>query len=357
MPDAAVNVTNAEEPAAERFDPARMQGRMIESEHLARYRWATEFAAGRRVLDAGCGHGYGAALLAQAGATEVVGVDISQEVIDAAQESTRANVTLEVGDVTRLSHPDASFGLIVCFEVIEHLAEPDRALDEFARLLADDGILVVSSPNRDVYTKGNPHHIHEYLPDELNDALAARFPTVTLRRQHTWIASGILDDESFATGDDSPLPELTVRKLEVNEPGREIYTLAVAGRGPLPSDHGVIELNAPVELRQWDALWHEQRVAIEQQIELIGQQKRLLDTQQLELGQLRHALVEAEREISVVHEQQAELAELHQLLEQLEGVGADRDLYKRRYEDIAYSKSWRMTKFLRDIADSLRPSR
>ena len=70
----------------ERFVPAEMHGQLVEAEHLARYLWATRFAAGRRVLDAGCGMGYGSVLLAAAGAESVEGVDASEAVIAVAEE-------------------------------------------------------------------------------------------------------------------------------------------------------------------------------------------------------------------------------------------------------------------------------
>ena len=56
---------------AERFVPDVMRCTLVEAEHLARYRWAAQFARGRRVLDAGCGTAYGSELLATEGAAEV----------------------------------------------------------------------------------------------------------------------------------------------------------------------------------------------------------------------------------------------------------------------------------------------
>ena len=80
--------------------------------------------------------------------------------------------------------------------MIEHVAEPERVLDELRRVLRPSGLLVISTPNRDVFTPGNPHHLHELTPDELREALGSRFGSVALRRQHTWMASGVLDDDA-----------------------------------------------------------------------------------------------------------------------------------------------------------------
>ena len=68
---------------------------------------------------------------------------------------------------------DRSFDLVVCFEVIEHLEEPDAALRELERVVAADGVVLVSSPNRDVYEPGNPHHLHEYTPRRAAPGAAA----------------------------------------------------------------------------------------------------------------------------------------------------------------------------------------
>ena len=87
---------------AERFVPDRDRGRLIEAEHVSRYRWAAQIAAGRTVLDAGCGTAYGCALLAEAGAREVVGVDRAADVLAAVAGDLPETVTLQTGDLNAL---------------------------------------------------------------------------------------------------------------------------------------------------------------------------------------------------------------------------------------------------------------
>ena len=136
--------------ADERFVPGTADGELMEVEHFARYRWASQLVAGRRVLDAGCGVGYGSALLADAGAAEVVGLDLSAKAVHAAAQGVPANATFVTGDVHTLAFEDERFDVVVCFEVIEHVEAQDEVIAELARVLAADGVLVVSSPNRDV---------------------------------------------------------------------------------------------------------------------------------------------------------------------------------------------------------------
>src|SRR5688572_26991292 len=90
----------------ERFDPASVRGEMTDAEHLARYAWAAQLTKGRRVLDAGCGLGYGSALLAGAGAGSVTGMDIAPAVVEVARGRVPAGVTLVEGDVHQLPFED-----------------------------------------------------------------------------------------------------------------------------------------------------------------------------------------------------------------------------------------------------------
>ena len=71
----------------ERFVPESMRDELLAAEHLARYEWAGGLAPGRRVLDAGCGTGYGAEMLAAAGAASVMGVDSAAAVVEAARRA------------------------------------------------------------------------------------------------------------------------------------------------------------------------------------------------------------------------------------------------------------------------------
>ena len=231
-------------PNDERFVPGTADGELIEVEHLARYRWAGQLVAGRTVLDAGCGVGYGSAMLARAGAGEVVGLDLSARAIEAAREAAPANASFVVGDVHALPFAAGRFELVVCFEVIEHVESQDDVIAELARVLAPGGVLAISSPNRDVYPAGNPHHLHEYVPEELRSAVAAHFDHVQLRRQHAWLASAVLDDEQAADASLQPRDDVRVAKTLGRDPGSEPFTIALASREPLPATSGAVVLSA-----------------------------------------------------------------------------------------------------------------
>lgn len=170
----------------ERFTPECV--REIWYEHWHRYAFVRPLCVGRRVLDAACGEGYGSALLAPV-ATSVTGIDLDVATIEHARTRYRdvANLEFRQGSVTALDLDDASIDVIVSFETIEHLTAQEDMLAEFGRVLAPDGLLVISSPDRDNYNAGeaepNPFHLRELSRVEFEALLRARFPAVALYGQ------------------------------------------------------------------------------------------------------------------------------------------------------------------------------
>lgn len=211
-----------------------MGGLSIDAEHRARYWWATGLVSGKDVLDAACGTGYGANILAGAGAATVVGIDRAAHVIEFARRQASKSAEFRVGNLLDLPFPDRTFDVATCFEAIEHVETPETVLDELRRVLKLDGVLAISSPNRDVHVAGNPHHHHEFTPDELEPALRDRFEHVRLLRQHRWLATAILEDAAFESGDGRPVHGTVVHKVSPAELGAEMYTLALASDAPLP---------------------------------------------------------------------------------------------------------------------------
>jgi SAM-dependent methyltransferase len=169
----------------ERVIPGQVDVDLL-NEHLARYTFATRLARGKRVLDAGCGAGYGSAELAHAAQT-VVGVDVAAEAVDFAREHYRLpNLRFEQASCAALPHRDSIFDLVVAFEVIEHLENWRDFLREARRVLAPNGQFIVSTPNKLYYTESrgaegaNPFHAHEFEFEEFRTELKAIFPYVSL---------------------------------------------------------------------------------------------------------------------------------------------------------------------------------
>ena len=171
-------------------------------EHVERYRFARDHARGKRVLDIACGEGYGTSALARAGASSVIGVDVSGEACERARQ--KYGLDFRVGDAQAIPLPDRSIDLVVSFETIEHVEDASGFTRECARVLVPDGVLIVSSPNRPVYSGSgptNPFHRFEFDEGEFRGLLACYFRDVRLFTQFPrtaawWSARSLVAEES-----------------------------------------------------------------------------------------------------------------------------------------------------------------
>ena len=151
--------------------------------HLAVYVWVARQVAGLRVIDMGCGEGYGADLLA-AGAATVVGVEANPDAFEHARlRYRRPNLRFARAMVETYAEPcDA----IVLLQTIEHLRDPGAVLEHFAAMLAPGGAVFVTTPN--VLTlappgaarSDNPWHVHEYRAEEFRTLCRAHYSRVDL---------------------------------------------------------------------------------------------------------------------------------------------------------------------------------
>jgi 2-polyprenyl-3-methyl-5-hydroxy-6-metoxy-1,4-benzoquinol methylase len=134
--------------------------------HLAAYRWAATRARGKRVLDAGCGEGYGAALLAEH-ARAVLGIDRAEPIAIGQARHRAQNLEYRVADLDRLESFGERFDLVVSFQVIEHLPDPVGFLRGLRACTAPGGELIVTTPNRLMSVSENPYHLREWTAPEL----------------------------------------------------------------------------------------------------------------------------------------------------------------------------------------------
>ena len=169
----------------ERVIPGQVDPDLL-NEHLARYAFAARLARGKRVLDAGCGAGYGSAELVKS-ALSVVGVDAAADATTYAREHYRLpNLHFEQASCSGLPHRDATFDLVVAFEVIEHLPDWREFLQEARRVLTPTGHFIVSTPNKLYYQQSrvrvgpNPFHAHEFEFGEFRNELSSIFPYISL---------------------------------------------------------------------------------------------------------------------------------------------------------------------------------
>lgn len=179
----------------ERFTPECV--REIAYEHWHRYAFALSLVEGKYVLDAACGEGFGADMLASR-AAGVQAVDIDMMSIKHARQRyvSKDNLVFSQADVTDLdSLPDKSVDVICSFETLEHVTDHDRMLAGFQRILRDDGLLLISTPDKKNYTDAtgvtNPHHVRELYFDEFSGLLDRHFAAKKIYTQKLLFQSNL----------------------------------------------------------------------------------------------------------------------------------------------------------------------
>lgn len=212
-------------------------------EHLHRYRLAASFAHGKHVLELASGEGFGAAMLATE-AQSVVAVELdSNAVAHSRMTYPLDNLEFTEGSMLHLDgYSNGSFDLVVCFEAIEHVQEQRELIEGIARVMRPDGLVVLSTPDRDAYNAvihdPNPFHVRELNRAELLDLLQPHFPHVAL-----WGQTGI--SGSRLTRIDEPPGNGAMQEAFVMRRGdewteqttaRPTYLVAVASR--LAFQHG-----------------------------------------------------------------------------------------------------------------------
>lgn len=152
--------------------------------HEVVYRWLAQrwradrlgpSAAGAAALvDAGCGEGYGADLLAEALADAVIGLDYDAVTIGHVAASY-PRVRAVRGNLAAFPLADDSVSAVVSLQVIEHLWDLAGFLAECRRVTVPGGAIAVSTPNRPVFSPGlprrakptNPFHVEEFDADQV----------------------------------------------------------------------------------------------------------------------------------------------------------------------------------------------
>ncbi len=161
----------------ERYIPG-IEG-FIKSEHMHRYVMSMDFINDKIVLDIACGEGYGSFMVSSR-AKNVHGVDIDSDTINYAQSKyKKSNLNFVIGDITNLVFEDDTFDVIICFETIEHVVDYEKSLMELKRVLKKDGILIMSTPNKYVYSDSrnfkNNYHFHEFYFEEYKSWIQKKF--------------------------------------------------------------------------------------------------------------------------------------------------------------------------------------
>ena len=161
------------------------QSSVLFARHVAAYKFCAQYCLGKRVIDIGCGDGYGTNLLSKY-ASEVVGIDMDKAtIVHAHEQYTKKNITFAVGDAESL--PGCiTFDVVVSFQLIEHIHDTEKYLSQIKKVLKKNGIVVLTTPNRLLRLENNQKpwntfHITEYSGRSLYSLLSRYFDTVEIR--------------------------------------------------------------------------------------------------------------------------------------------------------------------------------
>jgi 2-polyprenyl-3-methyl-5-hydroxy-6-metoxy-1,4-benzoquinol methylase len=219
----------------ERLIPEGNTQTLTYGEHLSRYIAAKELVRTKDVLDVASGTGYGSQMLAES-AKSVKGLDYSQDAVNYSSEKYPAkNLEYICGNAEKMPFKDNQFDVVVSLETIEHLPRPDVFIKEVKRVLKDNGIFIVSTPNDDEFMDGNEFHVHEFQFEELNKLIKANFKRFDYYYQGTYFAATLLNKKEFTTGIRDEKRNIS---MTFGQPiNKAIYFLAVASnsKAKLPS--------------------------------------------------------------------------------------------------------------------------
>lgn len=295
----------------ERVIPGQVDADLY-NEHFARYAFAARFTEGKRVLDIGCGAGYGTLELARTAST-AVGIDVSLDAVSYARGGYSApNLRYVAASCTRLPFPARSFDLAVAFEVIEHLEDWPRLLEEVRRILSPGGQFLVSTPNKRYYQESrklhgpNPFHVHEFEPEEFSAALRTVFAHVSVFFQNH--APAI----AFESEGGSPQSDLRFDSDRASQADPH-FLVAICSDAPLPRFPNFVYLpkggnvlqerelhirRLEEELRTKDAWLDEARREHQQLLALYQQQAKDLEISNQWADQLQAELDAKARELA-----------------------------------------------------------
>jgi len=303
-------------PEADNCEP-RFAEKMYQ-EHLVRYAFAAQFVKGKRVLDVGCGVGYGSHFLAENGAESVLAFDLSSETIEHAREFyAHPNLIFEVASATDFDF-GICFDVVTCFELIEHVDEQQAVIHCIRRALKDDGVLIISTP-RALEAKRTHFHTREFSEPEFRGLLEGSFPQVNFYFENNHFSSLITNHK----------PSQIDRVL----PLKDQYTLAQA-------DYFIAVASPSTSISV---------INDAQPVMVISDEKYVT---QLE----RDVEILHKAEANLTQERDSQIASLNRAVAERDGL--HRDVLYLRYlmEQVQASTSWKITAPYRQIASKLQMS-
>lgn len=167
-------------------------------EHLHRYAIANDFVSDKVVLDIASGEGYGSYILSN-NALEVIGVDIDVDTVkNAGEKYSKNNLRFIVGSADSIPVESNSIDVVVSFETIEHHDKHEEMFLEIKRVLKQDGLLIMSSPDKKYYSDiprfKNKFHIKELYFEEFEILTKKHFTSAKFYVQKAYNLNSIVSN-------------------------------------------------------------------------------------------------------------------------------------------------------------------
>ncbi len=177
----------------ERLIPSRHKGSLIYYEHIARYKNAIKLCKSKKVLDVASGSGYGTKMISKV-AKSVVGLDISNEAVKYSKRKYKGkNIKFIQGSCLEIPFENSVFDVVISFETIEHINNHEKFLEEIKRVIKPKGLVVISTPNKRVYTKKNTFHKKELTSGQFKKLLGGYFKHIQIAFQDSVTIHSILN--------------------------------------------------------------------------------------------------------------------------------------------------------------------
>lgn len=300
----------------ERYIPS-LQGN-IKYEHIHRYALCLQFVISKSVLDLASGEGYGAAILSKV-AESVVGVDIDAASIDSAQQEYRdyQNLRFLTSSCDSVPLLESSVDVVTSFETIEHHTQHQEMLQEIKRVLKPDGLLIISSPNRLIYSDqsgySNPFHVKELYYDEFVNLLSQHFKYIKIYGQRLATGSFILPlENSGNTNINNYSGNITDVKQIVSPLESPLYFIAVCSDQieAINSNISSVYIDSNDDLfKLFESDYHQNQKELQScQIQL-QQYQEALQSCQMQLQQFQEALQSCQMQL----QQSQEALQIYQL--------------------------------------------
>jgi len=313
----------------------------IIKEHENRYKSIKNIIKNKLVLDAACGTGYGSYEISKY-AQKVIGIDISNETIKYAKKNyKRENLDFITASVTDLPFQDNSFDVITSFETIEHISEKQQLhfLDEIVRVLKGNGLLIISTPDKLIYSDQNNYtnefHIKEFYEKEFYVFLNKFFKNIKFYYQSDEICNLIYSPES---------KEVNISEInDLNIKGKYIIAVCsnhTVNNNQLNIDHMIIDNKKLINLKNrvlelQDDIDKKNNWTFNL-IEELNKKNKELTTKEQNIQTLNEELTTKEQNIQTLNE---ELTTKEQNIQTL----------NEELVDIYMSKSWKITRPLREL--------